>query len=94
MKHYQLAVKTGGKFGAGTNADVFANIFGKNGDTGERSLKKSEHKDKFEKNQTDTFKIEAVDLGDIEKLKIGHNGKGAGDGEGIDCLINAKNTVL
>ena len=37
---------------AGTNANVFATIYGENGDSGERKLQKSEkHMDKFERNQ-------------------------------------------
>ena len=40
---------------AGTNANVFATIYGENGDSGERKLQKSEkHLDKFERNQVRT----------------------------------------
>ena len=41
---------TGKKSGAGTDANVFLNIFGEQGDTGERRLKKSKtNRNKFEK---------------------------------------------
>ena len=41
---------TGKKSGAGTDANVFLNIFGEQGDTGERPLSKSKtHGNKFEK---------------------------------------------
>lgn len=37
--------------GAGTDAKVFINIYGENGDTGERYLKKSGNLNKFEAGQ-------------------------------------------
>ena len=41
---------------AGTNANVFATVYGENGDSGERKLQKSEkHMDKFERNQVTNF---------------------------------------
>ena len=41
---------------AGTNANVFATIYGENGDSGERKLQRSEkHLDKFERNQVRTL---------------------------------------
>jgi hypothetical protein len=47
---YSVLVYTGDKMGAGTDADVFINIFGKQGDTGNRPLDKSKNnKNKFEK---------------------------------------------
>lgn len=38
-------------WGAGTDAHVYINIYGENGDTGERSLKKSKNLNKFERGQ-------------------------------------------
>ena len=49
---YQVFVHTGDKRGAGTNANIFLNIFGELGDTGDRSLEESKsNRDKFERNQ-------------------------------------------
>ena len=49
---YQVFVHTGDKRGAGTNANIFLNIFGELGDTGDRPLEKSKsNRDKFERNQ-------------------------------------------
>ena len=49
---YQVFVHTGDKRGAGTNANVFLNIFGELGDTGNRPLEESKsNRDKFERNQ-------------------------------------------
>ena len=57
---------TGDVKGAGTDANVFVNIYGDQGDTGERKLHKSEtNRDKFERGQLDVFQIEAVDLGKV-----------------------------
>jgi len=78
---YTVEVQTGTNMGAGTDANVFLNIFGDYGDTGDRPLEKSKNnKNKFERGQTDTFRIEAVTLKNIKKIRIGHDGKGAGDG--------------
>ncbi len=79
---YQVDVQTGNKFGAGTDADVFCCLFGHKGDTGDRPLTKSStHTNKFEKGKLDSFMIEAVSLGMLERIRIGHNGKSAGDGQ-------------
>lgn len=48
---YEVSVFTGDMFGAGTDANVFMNIYGENGDTGERPMKKSNHLNKFERGQ-------------------------------------------
>ena len=49
---YAVKVHTGEKAGAGTDADVFLNIFGSQGDTGDRPLTRSAtNKNKFESGQ-------------------------------------------
>ena len=46
---------TGDKFGAGTDANVFLTLHGKNGDSGKRKLaKNSEDSNKFEKGHVST----------------------------------------
>ncbi len=69
---------TGDKSGAGTDANVFLTIYGVNGDSGERELRKSDNINKFERNQIDTFKISAIELGDLQKIKIGHDNSSLG----------------
>ncbi|KAL5006870.1 hypothetical protein ScPMuIL_015676 [Solemya velum] len=78
QSEYVVKVHTGDEFGAGTDANVFINIFGENGDSGERQLKTSDNMNKFERNQEDVFKIEAIELGRLNKLKIRHDNKGGG----------------
>ncbi|XP_043570379.1 lipoxygenase homology domain-containing protein 1-like [Chiloscyllium plagiosum] len=71
---YKINVYTGDVYRAGTDANVFLTIYGDLGDTGERKLSKSEtHTNKFERNQVDTFTMEAVDLGQVFKIKIRHD---------------------
>lgn len=48
---YEVCVFTGDMLGAGTDANVFINIYGENGDTGERYLKSSDNLNKFERGQ-------------------------------------------
>ena len=48
---YRVKVVTGDVWGAGTDANVFINMYGEFGDTGERHLKDSDNINKFERNQ-------------------------------------------
>ncbi|KAI2661945.1 Lipoxygenase homology domain-containing protein 1 [Labeo rohita] len=70
---YELHIFTGNMMGAGSDANVFINIYGENGDTGERPLRKSNHLNKFERGQEDMFSITAVELGPLKKLRIRHD---------------------
>ena len=82
IANYIVEVHTGEKVNAGTDADVFINIFSeKHGDTGIRWLEHSQrNRNKFERGNVDVFKIEAVSLKKLKKILIGHNGKQAGAG--------------
>ena len=81
LVNYTVEVTTGKKMGAGTDANVFLNIFGDYGDTGDRFLEKSStNRNKFERDQVDVFKIEAVTLKKLHKIRIGHDGKSPGAG--------------
>uniref|UniRef100_A0A3Q2ZDP0 Lipoxygenase homology PLAT domains 1b n=1 Tax=Kryptolebias marmoratus TaxID=37003 RepID=A0A3Q2ZDP0_KRYMA len=88
---YTLKIKTGEKEYAGTDANVFAILFGENDDTGEKSpLFLSFITNKFEQGQINEFTVEAVDLGDLEKLRIGHDNSGGSPGWFLDWVeINA-----
>ncbi|XP_033890281.3 lipoxygenase homology domain-containing protein 1-like [Acipenser ruthenus] len=70
---YEVHVFTGSVLGAGTDANVYINVYGEMGDTGERHLKKSNNLNKFEKGQEDIFTIPATDLGLLKKLRIRHD---------------------
>lgn len=55
---YKISVFTGDIYGAGTDANVFLNIYGDLGDMGERKLSKSETNfNKFERGQVQTQRV-------------------------------------
>ena len=85
MIKYKVLVKTGDIRGAGTDANVFLQLFGANGDTGERKLESGGNN--FERGHTDTFGIEAVDLGEIKRARVGHDGSGFGSGWFLDNIV-------
>lgn len=68
---YEIRIKTGDRFGAGTDANVHLKIFGEKGDTDKIQLKSAEHtKNKFEQGQTDKFTYEFDDFGKVCSLEI------------------------
>ncbi|TSK72011.1 Lipoxygenase homology domain-containing protein 1 [Bagarius yarrelli] len=77
---YEVHVYTGPMWGAGTDANIYINIYGEMGDTGERKLRKSNHFNKFERGQVDVFTLVAMDLGQLKKLRIRHDNKQASPG--------------
>lgn len=56
MDKYLVQVYTGSRSMAGTDANVYINIFGDRGDTGVRALKKSQNMNKFEKGKVCSYK--------------------------------------
>ncbi|XP_056889256.1 lipoxygenase homology domain-containing protein 1 [Takifugu flavidus] len=82
---YVVSVYTADVKSSGTDADVFINIFGEFGDTGERRL--DNNKNNFEKGTEDKFTIEAPNLGKVRKVTIGHNNKGSSAGWFVDKVI-------
>ena len=88
LVRYTVETYTGNKASAGTDADVFVNIFGDFGDTGDRWLEKSlNNKNKFERGKVDVFHIDAVTLKNLKKIRIGHNGKRAGAGWFLEKVV-------
>ncbi|XP_035174463.1 oxygen-regulated protein 1 isoform X2 [Oxyura jamaicensis] len=84
---YEVHVTTGELWNAGTEADVYISIYGEKGDTGSRQLLRSQKPKKFLKGQTDIFSVEAVHLGHLYKIVIGHNGLGSGNGWYLDKVV-------
>jgi hypothetical protein len=91
LVRYKVAVTTGDRRGAGTDANVFITIFGENGDSGEQKL--SGARNCFERNKTDVFGVECVDLGKIRKIRIGHDGTGFGAAWFLDKVHQRSDTV-
>ncbi|KAM3842453.1 LOW QUALITY PROTEIN: lipoxygenase homology domain-containing protein 1 [Diretmus argenteus] len=76
---YTMRIKTGDKKYAGTDANVFTILYGTKDDTGIINMKASKsHKNKFERGIIDEFIVEAVDIGPLKKLRIGHDNRGGG----------------
>lgn len=72
-RHY-LLVKD--RPGAGTDANVFMTAYGNQGDSGKNKLDNAQ--DNFERNKTDIFTFEWPELGELSKIRIGHDNKGFG----------------
>ncbi|KAJ8306151.1 hypothetical protein KUTeg_016696 [Tegillarca granosa] len=87
LTKYKLTTITGNEQGSDTNAEVYVILYGEHGDTGRRVLIKSNKGKKFQCGQDDMFEIEAVSLGKLQKLIIGHDGTGAGEGWYLEKVI-------
>ncbi|XP_006900600.1 PREDICTED: uncharacterized protein LOC102868630 [Elephantulus edwardii] len=84
---YEVHLATGELWNAGTKANVYISIYGEKGDTGSRHLLRSKSAINFLRGQTDTFCLEAVHLGDLYKVVIGHDGLGPGNGWFLDGIM-------
>jgi len=87
---YKIIVITGNVRGAGTDADVFISILGDKGKIDREKL--SNDKDNFERGRVDNFGIKTIDIGEIQNITIGHNGRGFGSAWFLDkvFVINEK----
>jgi hypothetical protein len=88
---YTVDVTTGDRRGAGTDANVYITIYGDNGDSGKNILDGPGNN--FERNKTDTFGIEAVDLGNVQKIRIGHDNTGFGPGWFLEKVVVTNDTT-
>jgi len=84
---YTLKIKTGRRKFAGTDADVFVNIVGEQGETGKIVLgESSTNANAFERSQEDVFTVEGKPVGKISKVTIGHNNAGRSSAWYLDSL--------
>jgi len=81
---YDIYVYTGDKWGAGTDADVYIVLYGDGGQTGEIEL--DNPGDDFESGDTDVYTVQAS-VGDLTKIKIGHDDSGWGSGWFLDKVV-------
>ena len=76
----QLVIKTGDVRGAGTDANIFVVLYGETVDTGELPLYTTHDKfgrdDQFERDCLDVFLVDAPYVGEIFKLRVGHDAQG------------------
>ncbi len=88
---YKVSVHTGDKRGAGTDANVFIILHGEKGDSGKRNLESSGNN--FERARIDTFGVEVIDIGELTKVTIGHDGSGFGSGWFLDNIVVRDQTL-
>lgn len=84
---YKLFIKTGNISGAGTDANVFIKIYGNNYNTNEIKLTGEIKSNLFEKGNTDSFKLDLDDFGNIKKISIWHDGKYLGSDWFLENII-------
>lgn len=91
---YEIIVITGDVKGAGTDANVFVTIYGVNGDSGRRQLRQK-FRNLFERGRTDRFVLEMLDLGELLRIKVEHDGSKWNCGWFLECveLTNTANSV-
>ena len=74
---YEVIVYTGDRWGAGTDANVSIEIFGEEGRK-TKPIKLDNSDNNFERNKKDIFCVRSIDLGEINKIRIGHDNWGIG----------------
>lgn len=73
---YEVTVVTADVYGGGTNANVFMTAYGSKGKSDKVDLKSKTAT--FERGSVEKFTFTEKDLGDLEKIIIGHDNSGAG----------------
>lgn len=91
---YEIIVITGDQKGAGTDANVFITVYGTNGESGRRQLRQS-FRNLFERDQTDRFMLEMLDMGELHKIRMEHDNSGLSPGWLLDRVevTNTSNGV-
>ncbi|XP_076443096.1 uncharacterized protein LOC143281715 [Babylonia areolata] len=79
VREFEVAVETGKKRFAGTDANVFLTLHGTEGSTRRLQLNSQQHPQGtcFQRGQTDRFKVQIPDIGEPRSLRIEHDGEGA-----------------
>jgi hypothetical protein len=62
---------------------VFVVLYGENGNSGRPKVLQTASSN-FERGKTDVFGVESPDLGNLLKIRIGHDGSGIGSGWFLD----------
>ena len=82
-----MRVFTGDYWNGGTEANVYATLYGERGDTGVRQLLRTGLSSEFAKGSEDAFIVEAVSLGHLKRCIMGHDGTGPGQGWFLDKIV-------
>ena len=81
MTTYTIRIVTGSVKNAGTDANVYLKAEGTNASIKWNNLNDPNDSNDFEKGDVNVINVaSSVDLGDIKKITIGHDNKGAGAG--------------
>ena len=66
MVHYNLQIKTGNVKNAGTDSNIYIQVFGDKGDTGVVELKQiCDTKERFQRGKTTKIPLYTVDVGNV-----------------------------
>jgi len=85
-KHYPVTIRTGNQSGAGTDANVYVQIFGDLASTSRPTLDKSGYND-FERGDEDTYEVWSdVNIGFPEQVAIGHDDANSGSAWYLDWV--------
>ncbi|CAO2594491.1 Lipoxygenase homology domain-containing protein 1, partial [Lemmus lemmus] len=84
LVHYEIEVWTGDVGGAGTTSRVYVQIYGEEGKT--EVLFLSSRSKVFDRASKDIFQLEAADVGEIYKIRLGHTGEGFGPSWFVDTV--------
>eukprot|EP00057_Strongylocentrotus_purpuratus_P029280 XP_011683754.1 PREDICTED: fibronectin [Strongylocentrotus purpuratus] len=101
VARYYVQVFTSSEPDASTNANIYVNLIGKNHDSGKRRLvrPKTTNETPFQAGQKDGYEVEAVFLGKVLKVIVGHDGEEEGQGWCLEKVIvkesrTAKNEAI
>lgn len=89
--NYKVVVQTGHPDGAGTDANVYIQLFGEKGTSSEIFLDNSDNN--FENGKLDTFYVTAEDVGWIDKIRVFHDNSGSGPGWFVDYITVTNQSV-
>lgn len=84
---YEITVVTSTERGAGTDANVWVEIEGDSGSTGEVLLHSAGIKDPFERGQRDVFHVQWAELGQLCAVSVGHDCSGMGSSWLLDHIV-------
>jgi hypothetical protein len=85
---YLLTVFTSDIHNAGTDANVWVELISRKSSSGRIPLKDSlTNQNPFERGKKDKFEIRCLDLGNIKKLRIGHDNRGFNSAWNLDKVI-------
>ena len=87
--YYKVNVVTSDKSKAGTDAKVYIQIYGRNMKTEKMFLERSRNnRALFERGNSDLFELKLPDLGEIRKIRIGHDNSGDASNFNFSIYIN------